>query len=224
MVCPLCGKESEVGMFCSECFIKKNLVLKVPAKCSGEYCYNCETGNFKGKWQKCSEEKLAKFAVDDVIETNAPKLDADYKTIIDLEPRPEQGGMQVKVSVKIGKGCLEKESFLRVRNTPCPNCSRIAGGYFEAVIQLRGNVSEKEVKEIKERIEKNHKDRFAFVAEIKSVAGGFDIYLGSKKSAEKIVKAYGKSGAEVKRSHRQAGFDHQRGKAKHRFYYLIRIE
>ena len=65
-------------------------------------------------------------------------------------------------------------------------------------------------------------DPLAFITEIKKVPGGWDISLGSKKIAEKIVKGFHKD-AEIKKSYRQAGFDHQHSKAKHRFYYLIRI-
>ena len=47
----------------------------------------------------------------------------------------------VKFLIVKGDNRIEAERFVRLDKnvTTCPRCSRISGGYFEAIIQLRGD-------------------------------------------------------------------------------------
>jgi len=219
MVCPLCGKKSEVGMFCSGCYLKKNLKLEVPEKIELPYCEKCNKYMLRGKWVKLATETALIQAVNKAMETNITKL--DKTDILSFEISELGKGYEITVKVNLGDSELEKKCFIRMRNNPCPNCSRVVGGYFEAVLQLRGAVGKSTVEKIEKELS-TYKDPLAFISEVKKVQGGYDISIGSKKSAEKIVKGF-RGEAEIKKSFRQAGFDHQHGKAKNRFYYLIRL-
>jgi nonsense-mediated mRNA decay protein 3 len=220
MVCPLCGRKSEVGLFCAECYLKKNLKLELAEKLELSHCPKCDAYLLSGKWVKdIPAEKAVTQTVKKAIESNISKLDKAGVMTIDVSELGK--GYEATVKLVLGETEIIKKTFVRIINNTCPDCSRVAGGYFEAVLQLRGSVGKSTVDKIVGDVE-NHKDRLAFVSEIKKVQGGYDIYLGSKKSAEKIVKNF-RGDAEIKKSFTQAGFDHQHGKAKNRFYYLVRL-
>ncbi len=220
MVCPLCGGKSEVGLFCSECYLRKNLRIELPGVIELTKCRGCNAFLIKGKWTRgITEEDAVMHAVEAALKTNIKRL--DKAGIINIEVEKAQRGYEATVRIIIGESETKKRARVDIRTIACPDCSRLAGGYFEAVLQLRGAVGKSIVEQIVNKVE-SHKDRFSFVADVKKVRGGYDIYLGSKKSAEKIVKVF-RGDAEIKKSFEQVGMDRQSGKTKYRFYYLIRF-
>jgi len=220
MVCPLCGKKSEVGMFCSECYLKKNLKLELPGRIELQVCPKCRTYFLNNKWvEGLSESDAVVKITENMLESNINGIEKTGSLKIETVAMDKK--YNVTVTFTLSDSEIVKKSEVLIRNSPCPDCSRVAGGYFEAVLQLRGGINKKRVEEIAHEIE-GHKDRHSFVSEVKKVQGGYDLYLGSKKSAEKIVKQF-RGKAEIKKSHRQAGIDRQSSKNKYRFYYLIRL-
>jgi len=220
MVCPLCGRKSEVGMFCQECYLKKNLKIDLPSVIEVFLCPKCLAYKVGSKWVKnLDEEDAVKRSVQEVLSTNMKGVEKSGLIKTALEKRETE--YFVTANAVFSDATVEKKSIVRVKKCSCPDCNMISGGYYEAVIQFRGDVSKKTIEEVIDKVGK-HKDKLAFVKEVKKVHGGFDIYLGSKKSAEKIVSGFrGKS--EIKRSFEQYSFDSHSGKAKSRFYYLIRV-
>jgi nonsense-mediated mRNA decay protein 3 len=220
MVCPLCGKKSEVGMFCSECYLKKNLKLELPGRIKLEVCPKCRTYFLDNKWvEGISEYDAVVKITENKLESNIKGIDKSGSLKIEADEQDKKYNVTVRFALSDSE--IVKKTEVLIRNSPCSDCSRMAGGYFEAVLQMRGGISKKKVEEIADEIEK-HKDSHSFVSDVKRVQGGYDLYLGSKKSAEKIVRKY-RGVAEIKKSHRQAGIDKQSSKSKYRFYYLIRL-
>ena len=220
MVCPLCGRKSEVGLFCSECYLKKNLKVELPGVIELTRCKGCNAFLLGGRWVKSmTEEDAIMRATQAALKTNVKRLE---KTgAISIEAEKAQKGYDATVTIGLGESEIKKRARVDIKTVACPDCSRKAGGYFEAVLQLRGAVGKRTVEQIIENVRK-HKDRFSFVADVKRVRGGYDIYLGSKKSAEKIVREY-RGKAETKKSFEQVGLDRQSGKSRNRFFYLIRL-
>jgi nonsense-mediated mRNA decay protein 3 len=220
MVCPLCGRKSEVGMFCGECYLKKNLTIELPEKLELSHCRDCNAFLLSGKWLRdiSTEDAILAF-VKKSLKSNINKL--DKAGVLKFEVKEARGAYEATVSVVIGDSEVRKTAFVVIRNNACPDCSRMAGGYFEAVLQMRGGVGKSTIEKITKEIE-GYKDRLSFVGEVKRVQGGYDIYVGSKKAAEKVVRGFGDA-VEVKKSFKQAGFDRQAGKAQNRFYYLVRL-
>jgi len=220
MVCPLCGRKSEVGLFCSACYLKKNLKIEVPNVIEISHCKACDTYLLQGRWVKgLSEEDAIERAMSLAIKSNINKLDKTGVLKIELSGGDKERTATIKIIY--GESEIEKKTIVRVKDTSCPNCSRMAGGYYEAVLQMRGGVGKSTVDKIINKVEQ-HKDKLSFVSEIRKVPGGYDIYLGSKKSAEKIVKEFRGKG-EIKKSFEQVSIDRQTSKKKYRFYYLIRL-
>lgn len=220
MVCPICGGKSEVGVFCSECYLKRNLKIELPGLIEVPHCKGCGAYLMGSKWLKgLSEEDAVIKSVENSLKTNIKGL--DKAGALEIEASKTDKEYVAVTSILLGESETKKRAIVRIKRTACPDCSRIAGGYYEAVLQLRGGVSKKTVEDIVGSVEK-HKDKFSFVSDVKKVQGGFDIYLGSKKSAEKIVKGF-RGKAEMKKSFEQVSRDRQTSKTKKRFYYLIRL-
>ncbi len=220
MVCPVCGRESEVGLFCSDCYMKQNLRIEVPPTVELTGCKTCGSFFIKGKWVKDpSEEEAALGAVRESIRTNIKRL--DKAGVLEAKVEKAGKGYDGTVTIKLAGSERRLKTRVKVRRVACPDCSRIAGGYYEAVLQLRGEAGKDILEDILGRVEK-HKDRFSFVVNVKKVRGGYDVYLGSKKSAEKIVRQF-RGKAEIKKSFEHVGLDRQSGKKRRRFYYLIRL-
>jgi NMD protein affecting ribosome stability and mRNA decay len=69
---------------------------------------------------------------------------------------------------------------VKVVNSLCPECCKRSGGYYETIIQLRGNVSER----ILDIIGKETRDTFYRVEKVKN---GLDLYIGNENIAKKIA-------------------------------------
>ena len=220
MVCPLCGKTSEVGMFCQDCYLKKHLKIDLPNIIEVSYCRKCDSYMLEGRWVRgLAEEEAVKRAVEAAIKTNMRGMEKSGLIKVEIEKRETE--YMVTARADLEGANVEKRAIVRITKVTCPDCSRMSGGYYEAVIQLRGGVGKKHVDDVVEKISK-HRDKFAFVTEIRKVPGGFDLYLGSKKSAEKIVSEF-RGKAEIKKSFEPYTYDRQTSKVKSRFCYLIRL-
>ncbi len=124
--------------------------------------------------------------------------------------------------VKIFRGGYETENkVIKLNYGICDECSRMHGGYYEAIIQLRGSNDflEKEEKRIISMVHSSRMPR-NFISKIVKVKGGKDIYLGSKKIAYKIVRSYDKKQYILKISHIFYGI--RDGKKVSREVYLIK--
>jgi nonsense-mediated mRNA decay protein 3 len=220
MVCPICRGKSEVGVFCSDCYLKRNLQIEVPSVIEVPYCKRCGAALLKGRWAKgLSEDEILMRAAEDSIKSNIKKLDKAGVLKLDIEKT--EGEHLLKISVLLGDAVIEKTAVMRLKSTTCQICCHQSGGYSEAIIQLRGNVTQSDVDKIIELVT-GHKEKFAFVGQVHKLKEGYDVYLGSKKSAEKIVKLYGDK-AETKKSFTLTGYDRHAGKSKCRFSYLLRF-
>ena len=94
------------------------------------------------------------------------------------------------------------ESLLQTSNAVCTPCTRKAGSYFEATVQLRSagrRLDDFELKQLRgtldEMLENMESDPMFFITKEGSVTGGWDLQLGSKAMARtwgrRLVKSHG---------------------------------
>ncbi len=94
------------------------------------------------------------------------------------------------------------ESLLQTSNAVCTPCTRKAGSYFEATVQLRSagrRLDDFELKQLRgtldEMLENMESDPMFFITKEGPVTGGWDLQLGSKAMARtwgrRLVKSHG---------------------------------
>ncbi len=201
--CPLCGKEVEleemVGGMCAECYIKREKIIESPRESKITICPRCGS-LYEGEWKKAksiesaavafiSSKILISHEIDD-LELNFSPERLNSKRII------VHGDLKGRIKTEM----IEKKMDLlvRVRYNICDRCSRISGGYYESIVQIRAydrnpTKSEREkIKKIASEIVNNGYDRGdekSFITDIKEFEKGLDLYLGSEKIAKQICKS-----------------------------------
>ncbi len=193
--CPKCGKDTEelIGKVCKDCqgsaTSPKKSILSPSVKI---YLCKCTKVRFKNKW---NNYPTLKDAIRSAVK-NLSKIPKGMQMDIILpEGRSLDGKvtLPVKVTLKDAEG-LEEESDMDAIIIPmcCPVCSRKFGGYYESIIQLRGN-DEKNVKEIIAHIEKrtdqqSKKNDSIFITKTEGKSEKIDLYMSSNKFAKKLSR------------------------------------
>lgn len=177
--CFVCGKKTSnlIKGYCESCYNKKILLVKLPKKISFKECKRCNDIKFKGKWQKLNIEKIIKGKVKvsgKIRKMKLTEMDNKIEVTFFIEPSDSRK--------------IKKETFIveiQINKTTCGLCSRKAGGYHEAIIQLRG-FPENVINFVDMYMEKFKKKKtFYFLEKVKN---GFDIKLENKLVARNLSK------------------------------------
>jgi len=192
--CFLCGKKTEklIKGYCEECYNKEFQLIKIPKKISYVICNKCNLIKYKNKWRN--------LRIEDLIKQNIKILGNNVKVKIEMNDI-----FHIKA-----KGFLKDSEKLKdeihnvnviINKTICPLCSKKYGGYYESILQLRGDFSVYITDFIGDQmILISKKDRKSFY-KIRKVRNGFDFYIGSKAAANKIAELLKKKyNAKVKKS------------------------
>lgn len=187
-VCPKCGRtEKEVpfiGFFCRDCYLEEHPVVRIPERLELSYCVMCER-IYTGRWTEFSLEAVRdwltkRFRVDmdnAHISFSFPEVDED-RIAFNYIVRGKIEGVDVEVP---GSG------EIRLKKTLCPRCARESGGYYEAIIQVRGSNIYEHAEEIANMVV-HGKGEYNFVAKVIERREGVDLYVGSRKIADKVAK------------------------------------
>jgi 60S ribosomal export protein NMD3 len=198
-ICPKCGAPSAEGL-CNECTLQSAAILKCPNKIELIVCSSCWAVFSKGRWHinECDVEKLALNAIKDSLETHSDLKDVDIKIHLS-----RIGSTRYMACVSC-QGKFRDKTVINSYKIPviinivmCYRCSRIAGKYYEATIQIRGS-GDKPTKEIQNECTQialsladacyREGDQLSFIQEIRVTKGGLDIILGSTQLGRKIAK------------------------------------
>lgn len=192
--CVQCGSQVGrlIGGLCPPCFVAKEPLLDVPAVLDVELCAHCDARHVGAHWFDPEEaDDLAEIregAVRGVIKVHPRVADAHVQT---EERAQDERTFRTKVTlagnVDGAPVAGEASILVRLRRAVCDRCSRMFGGYYAAVLQLRA--SERDVTPAE--IARVHKliggeldrmratgNRDAFLTKSGAVPGGFDYYLG----------------------------------------------
>ncbi len=190
--CPRCAKETDELFegLCRDCYLETKKFVEVPQNISVLVC-RCGRSNEKKKWvQNVSVEEM----IERVVMSNVRK-DKDTDVRLEYEPFGINGKTLVPVCVVarrvVGGREIEKSAQVVFTIIPqtCDVCSRVSGGYYEAIIQIRGaKHKQNQVLELVKRIVGQYKDtdKFSFITQVQDSKVGVDVYLGSSKIAGKI--------------------------------------
>lgn len=205
MICPKCGKSDKDKMFieafCVDCYPYN---FKIP-EIEIEECKRCGNIRFRGEWQPFNRKKFEEYV--------ASKCRGDFSSV-NYDSKKES----LIFTVRKGKQeiIIEKSFKPTIKISLCPECSRKAAGYFEGIIQLRGN--EYEIKKY-QRLLSDLLKKETFLSKLEEKKEGIDLYVGSSKAVIKILSEMGLKALMTKKL-----MGVRNGKRYYRTTFLLRFE
>jgi nonsense-mediated mRNA decay protein 3 len=202
LFCPKCGKDTDVfyDNVCRQCFIGDKKLLGCPPVVYTRICPTCGSVFKRGKWQSKENESNAIIeCIKDNLKINKQAQD------IELELTPKQldysrYGVHVEAKANIEGVPIDAvlDTEVRISWETCDTCSRISGGYFEGIVQIRADKRLPTLEElnrcrdIAEDVAARSREkgeRLAFIAKIVELDEGIDIYVGLSKLGKQICRA-----------------------------------
>ncbi len=221
MRCCICGKETEIlkkGM-CESCFSKEMSSFSIDNVIKLKVCKHCGAF-YLNKWEHGT---IRETVTKTILHHLKPKKEFE---IVDRIEDIEKDQIQIEFfcredKIKVNINLLHMDEFV-IREklfteivfdyTTCPTCSRIHGGYYEAIVQIRREDSildQKEREEIMEAIEEISDENA--VSKIVNKKEGIDFYFISKKTALKTIESLrAKYSGKIKKSFETCGGDKTR--------------
>lgn len=188
--CPQCGKEIETGLgargLCAECYKGEEKLAEVPKEITVQRCPGCKSYLYQGKWKEYKGEKEL-----------IAKVLSDYDGIEQVSYKELEKGKSFKLTLTAKKNIKDHDlkqkltTKIKIEKQLCPICQKVENGYYEAIIQLRerGELGLKqEALECILKENKNNSRKEDFVSRVKEVKDGYNLYLSSRKYAERLLK------------------------------------
>jgi nonsense-mediated mRNA decay protein 3 len=236
--CVQCGRAAPrlVGGLCAECFVAREPLLEAPPTLVVEVCAHCDARHVGAHWFDPAEaddladvrEAAARAAVKVHPRVEGALLrfeesqqdERTFPTRVDLEGEVEGVAVRSETTVQV-----------RMRRSVCDRCSRMFGGFYAAILQLRAT----DRAASKSEVERAHAvvgaeldrlraagNREAFLTKSGPVPGGFDYYIGDIEAGRIVSRAVAERlGAQVLESAKLVG--RKEGNDLHRVTFLIRI-
>jgi nonsense-mediated mRNA decay protein 3 len=233
MFCVECGKEEPIfkNGVCLSCYQKHTQFSKGPAILDITMCPRCSAYKYKNTWLQESFPEILRRYVKDAFRIN-PELKS---ATIESECKQQDKMFACRVFIS---GFLEHQQIteqhpltVRIRRSTCEICSREAGGYFEAILQIRAEqrtLSNTELGILRSAVEnlvgqfQDGGKRGLFITDIDENRQGLDFFLSEKGTALTIAKKIQEQfGGVFKQSASAAGMKDSR--QVYRMTYLVRI-
>jgi len=211
MFCIKCGKKAEIGNFCRKCFLERKELFKI----KDFHLMVCDCGSYYDKsWVKSDLD--IKDLVKKMI---GEKIVTDNKIVNKKISLKRVGNKYIATVHCTGfisniRKQETKKVVVTIKKRKCDVCSKIAGGYHEAVLQIRGEKKEMILSKLK-----LEKPFIEAVVKIERVKNGYDIKMLDKKIARKITRKFGKK-FKVKKSQKLITL--KKDRRIYRDYYSIR--
>ncbi len=203
--CLVCGAPPPLfgERMCEPCFRKRVKLAEVPENVPWVRCARCDIVELQGKWVNITEEEVW----DELIQRNL-KFHVDAEDIgIAYETRKVSDRhtlIHLQLEGVIDSLLFQETYTMRARmaNGVCLTCTRKAGNYYEATVQLRSSgrkLSENEYENLRATLdtvkESLSDDPMFFITNEGPVTGGYDVVMGSKGLARAwgrhLTKEYG---------------------------------
>ncbi|OYT64007.1 hypothetical protein B6U67_01215 [Methanosarcinales archaeon ex4484_138] len=236
--CPRCGRPAKElhQSLCEKCYAETLTLIEHPRTIKINVCPACTAYRTGKKWINPEKETDLNKIIINIAEKNIKiHEDAeDPKVTLKIENLGNTTcTVQIHADATVYNNQItyNDELVLRIQRETCNICSRLAGGYYEAIIQLRGEnhiPTDEEIEEYTEKIdkliEKIHEkgDSTAFITKTIKRKRGTDFYIGSNHAARQITqKITAEDGTTLTRSPKLVG--RKDGKEIYRTTYALRI-
>ena len=138
--CIACGSPPPLTSerLCEDCLRARTVFSEVPERIQQHRCAKCGMHEVEKRWVTIEDEELGELR----LRENLGVTDGASNVAIDMAYQPiDERTARLHVNVE---GQLEGHQFsdqhevlLQTSNAVCPTCTRKAGAYFEATMQLR---------------------------------------------------------------------------------------
>ena len=232
-VCPKCGEPSSLGL-CDQCRLEMATLLECPDRVEVTLCPVCGSHLVRGRWQdsQVPVEDLISDAVAEAIGLHKDLKDPEVDLSVEKR-RATQYLVAVHLAGTFGELRAEEKCIVAavVRRATCERCSRMAGNYYEAIVQVRGSArapASEELEESRKIAEAQTEscllrgDRLSFIQESKDVKGGINLVVGSTQQGRLIARAIQERfGGSTQESYKLVGM--KDGKNVYRTSILVRL-
>lgn len=202
MFCIKCGAAAEAGNFCKNCFLGREKLFDIK-NFRITSCSSCGAFFIGGKKIDIGDAIKNKIMTEHKIK----KIKIGYKKYANRIIASVECSGAIKPFTKTENRIVE----IILSTKKCDDCTKLAGSYYEAVLQIRGTRAIDIL---------NEAAQYNILSFVKNVDNGYDIRVVKKQDASKVahaLKAYG-----VKRTFKLVG--EKDGKKIYRVYYLIKAE
>ncbi len=205
-ICPRCGKTdsdiSFIGERCLPCVLEDK-ISKWPTKIQIDRCVKCNKIRRGNDWKEGAPSLFAALA-----QEGMKNIPGHYN----LESQAWEG---------IWEQGRDSAPFvhplpIEEKRNMCPSCNRQSSGYFEGIIQLRGE--KKLVEKWADRLVKQI-SKITFLPKVEEMHGGVDIYVGEKKQIPEMLMHHN---LKAVRTEKLSG--EKKGRRLYRSTFLIRLE
>ncbi|OFV67686.1 MAG: NMD protein affecting ribosome stability and mRNA decay [Candidatus Syntrophoarchaeum caldarius] len=201
--CPNCGADVEelIDGVCRNCFTRAFSPIEEIQRVEIRFCPNCGAHYCHGRWvygdltTSIREEILKTVKISALLDEFELSLDCEIGDApVGLIPA------RLHISGRICDQPFEKEQDIEVKiiRESCTRCSRIAGGYYEATVQIRAKdriPTDEEIDACLRILDDRIAHHDSFVTKLRDVKTGVDIYVGDQGAAQdgakEIIKQFG---------------------------------
>ena len=233
MFCVECGKDVPIfrNGVCLNCYLKATQFSKGPTILDVIMCPRCSSFKYKNTWVEEPFDDILKRYIKEAF-TISPELKH-----VEIQTQCKEQERILACMVFIS-GSLEDQTIteqhpltVRIRHNTCEICSREAGGYYEAILQIRAEqrkFTDAELYALRSAVEtmvgqyQESGKRGLFITDIAEKREGLDFFLSEKGVAFSIAKRVQEQfGGDFKQSASSAGMKDSR--QIYRMTYLVRI-
>ncbi len=197
MLCILCGTREEYDKgVCRECILDR-LSFNANGTLEITECPKCGSLKIGKRWYPDRQEKVLANTIDQMIQLSDP---AFSKSIAENDVLLSHDGTFAFVRFDASregfpvKGFEASVPMRRIRNS-CPTCNKVTGSYYEAILQIRTLLGERDslVEQVKDESvgimrAQNARDQASFISSLHQVPEGIDIYLGKRTDGTRLSK------------------------------------
>ncbi|MFA5382140.1 MAG: NMD3-related protein [Candidatus Micrarchaeia archaeon] len=179
-ICPKCGASSNnkefIDSFCVDCI---KIKLEPPKEIEVYLCKECNKFRINNIWVPFSLDLLEKEI--------KKQTKGDFDNMVLFFDEEKKIG-ELKYTVLVGDNVVEikKSIEIDIHNDLCRDCSRLRGGYYEAIIQIRGEDANK-IEKLSEKIKKLIIREGIFVSKTVNLKEGIDVFVSNKLKSIEIL-------------------------------------
>lgn len=233
MFCVECGKDEPIfrNGVCLCCYLKHMQFSKGPAYLDITLCPRCTSYRYKNTWVQESFDDVLKRHIKDVFTINPDLKNVTIHTRCNERERVLACLVSISGSFE-GQTITEDHPLtVRIKQNTCNICSREAGGYYEAIVQIRAEqrtFTNEELRAIRRAVEvmvgqlQKSGKRGLFITDYEEKREGLDFFISEKTTAFSIAKKIQEQfGGDFKQSASSAGMKDSR--QVYRMTYLVRV-